>query len=78
MKYRVKINRCILGVPIQLVRKMNHEQFDIITIGGCHSWANYKDTLLQIGYNPAIPSKGGGCVLNDKMVYARILVRVKV
>ena len=79
-KYRVKISNFVFGVPPTfIVDNYNPEQFKIITCACGNSWANYKDTLLSLNFNPNMKYGGGlGTPLIDgKPVYSRILIKFK-
>src|SRR5699024_2859808 len=67
----------VMGVPITFLDKYNPEQFEIVTLASRHSWVNYRDALISLGFNPRIKSGGGlgACVLEGKCKYARILIR---
>lgn len=66
-----------MGVPITFLDKYNPIQFEIVGIACGHSWANYRETLEKLNFNPNIRCGGGlGIgVLKGKAVYARILIR---
>ncbi len=67
----------VMGVPITFLDKYNPEQFELLGIACGNSWANYKETLTSLNFNPEI-KYGGGLgigVINGKGVYARILVK---
>ena len=69
----------VMGVPISFLDKYCPEQFEIMGIACGNSWANYKDILKSLNFNPQI-KYGGGLgigVINGKGVYARILIRKK-
>lgn len=69
----------VMGVPISFLDKYCPEQFEIMGIACGNSWANYKDILKSLNFNPKI-KYGGGLgigVINGKGVYARILIRKK-
>ena len=80
MKYRVKISNFTFGVPTSFMGyKYTPQQFEIITIGSRSAWSTYKDSLLDVGFNPAIASGGGLGIpmLNNKPTYTRVLIRLK-
>lgn len=80
MKYRVKITGFKFGVPASFIGyNYNAEQFEIITIGSRFAWSAYKDSLLNVGFNPAIASGGGLGIpmLNNKPTYTRILIKFR-
>lgn len=76
---RIRIHNPILGVPITFLGQYNSEQFSIIGLASRHSYANYKEELKSIGFNPNIDSKGGlGIgVVEGKVLYDRLLIRRK-
>lgn len=69
----------VMGVPITFLNKYNPNQFEIIGIACGNSWANYKETLKNLKFNPEIKYGGGlgTTVLNGKGKYARILIKRK-
>lgn len=79
-KYRVKISSFVFGVPPTfIVDNYNPEQFEIIGSASRHAWANDKDTLISVGFDPTVQSGGGlgAPVLDGKPTYTRILIRNK-
>ena len=69
----------VMGVPITFMDKYNPEEFEIVGIACGNSWANYRDTLISLGFNPNIKYGGGlgSGVVNKKGCYARILIQRK-
>ena len=65
----------IMGVPITFIDKYCPEQFEILSIACGNSQANYLDTILKLGYDLSVKSRGGNAVLNGKNVYSRLLIR---
>ena len=67
----------VMGVPITFMDSYNPDQFEIITCACGNSWANYKDTLLSLNFNPNMKYGGGlGAPLIDgKPVYSRIFIK---
>lgn len=61
-KYKVKIHRPILGVPITFLDKYNPNQFEIVGI----------DRYVEDN-----PNYGHRFTINDKEIYARILIKRK-
>ena len=69
----------VMGVPITFLNKYNPNQFEIIGIACGNSWANYRQTLEKLNFDPNI-KYGGGLgtgVLNGKAVYGRLLIKRK-
>ena len=71
--------RGVMGVPITFMDKYNPDEFEIVGIACGNSWANYRDTLISLGFNPNIKYGGGlgSGVVNKKGCYARILIQRK-
>ena len=76
---KIRIHNPVFGVPITFLNYHNPEQFDIIGLASRHSYANYKEELKSIGFNPNIDSKGGlGIgVVEGKVLYDRLLIKRK-
>ena len=69
----------VMGVPLTYLDKYNPEQFEIIGIACGNSWANYPDTLRELGFNPDMKYGGGlgTVILNGKALYTRLFIRLK-
>lgn len=67
----------VMGVPISMLNLHCEAQHQIIGIACGNSWANYKETLIGLHFNPNIKYGGGlgSGIINGKAVYARILIR---
>ena len=67
----------VMGVPISFIFKYYPKQFEIITIACGNSWANYPETLKELGFDPSIKYGGGlgAAVLGGKGKYQRLLIR---
>ena len=77
MKYKISIKNPIIGVPITFLNLHNPEQFEVVGIACGNSWANYKEVLKKLNFNPNVKYGGGlgSGVINGKGCYARILLR---
>jgi len=69
----------VMGVPMTFLDRYNSGQFNIIGIACGNSWANYPDTLRELGFNPDMKYGGGlgSVILNGKAKYTRLLIRLK-
>lgn len=67
----------VMGVPITFLDKYCNTQFEIITIACGNSWANYKDELMSLNFNPNMKYGGGlgSPILNGEAVYSRIILK---
>ena len=67
----------VIGVPITFLDKYCPKQFRIVGIACGNSWANYKDILKLLNFNPNMKYGGGlgSPILNGKATYARILIQ---
>lgn len=67
----------VMGVPITFLDKHNPEQFEVVGIAAGNSWANYREILESLNFDPTIKYGGGlgSGVINGNGVYARILIR---
>ena len=67
----------VIAVPITFLDKYCPNQFRIIGIACGNSWANYKDILKLLNFNPNMKYGGGlgSPILNGKATYARILIQ---
>ena len=67
----------VIGVPITFLDKYCPNQFRIVGIACGNSWANYKDILKLLNFNPNMKYGGGlgSPILNGKATYARILIQ---
>ena len=67
----------VIGVPITFLDKYCPNQFRIIGIACGNSWANYKEILKSLNFNPNMKYGGGlgSPILNGKATYARILIQ---
>ena len=67
----------VIGVPITFLDKYCPNQFRIIGIACGNSWANYKDILKLLNFNPNMKYGGGlgSPILNGKATYARLLIQ---
>ena len=76
-RYKIKIKNPVMGVPITFLDKYCPTQFRIIGIACGNSWANYKDILKLLNFNPNMKYGGGlgSPILNGKATYARILIQ---
>lgn len=78
-KYKLKIHHPVMGVPITFLDKYNPDEFEIVGMAAGNSWANYRETLESLCFDPTV-KYGGGLgtgVVNEKGVYARLLIRRK-
>lgn len=69
----------IMGVPITFLTRYNPNQFEFIGIACGNSWANYKETLIGLGFDETIKYGGGlgSGIVNGKAKYARIFIKNK-
>lgn len=69
----------VMAVPITFLDKWNPDQFEIITIAAGWSWANLKEDLIKLNFNPDLRYGVGLGVpgLNDKGIFERIIVKKK-
>ena len=76
-RYKIKIKNPIMGVPITFLDKYCPNQFRIIGIACGNSWANYKDILKLLNFNPNMKYGGGlgSPILNGKATYARLFIQ---
>ena len=66
----------IMGVPITFLDKYCPEQFKILMLANGNARTNNpKDTLDFVGYEQAENDRGGVCMIDGKMTYARILIQ---
>ena len=67
----------VIAVPITFLDKYCPNQFRIVGIACGNSWANYKDILKLLNFNPNMKYGGGlgSPILNGKATYARILIQ---
>ena len=67
----------VIAVPITFLDKYCPKQFRIVGIACGNSWANYKDILKLLNFNPNMKYGGGlgSPILNGKATYARILIQ---
>lgn len=67
----------VTAVPITFLDKYCPKQFRIIGIACGNSWANYKDILKSLNFNPNMKYGGGlgSPILNGKATYARLLIQ---
>lgn len=67
----------VIGVPITFLDKYCPNQFRIVGIACGNSWANYKDILKLLNFNPNMKYGGGlgSPILNGKATYARLLIQ---
>ena len=67
----------VIGVPITFLDKYCPNQFRILGIACGNSWANYKDILKLLNFNPNMKYGGGlgSPILNGKATYARLLIQ---
>lgn len=67
----------VIGIPITFLDKYCPNQFRIIGIACGNSWANYKDILKLLNFNPNMKYGGGlgSPILNGKATYARLLIQ---
>ena len=67
----------VIAVPITFLDKYCPNQFRIIGIACGNSWANYKDILKLLNFNPNMKYGGGlgSPILNGKATYARLLIQ---
>ena len=67
----------VIAVPITFLDKYCPTQFRIVGIACGNSWANYKDILKLLNFNPNMKYGGGlgSPILNGKATYARILIQ---
>lgn len=67
----------VTAVPITFLDKYCPKQFRIIGIACGNSWANYKDILKLLNFNPNMKYGGGlgSPILNGKATYARLLIQ---
>ena len=67
----------VIAVPITFLDKYCPNQFRILGIACGNSWANYKDILKLLNFNPNMKYGGGlgSPILNGKATYARILIQ---
>lgn len=68
----------IMGVPVSIMEKYNPNQFEIIWQGSGNTRACCPPEILKtLGYTPLPNDRGGACVLNGKLKYTRIFVKLK-
>ena len=67
----------VIAVPITFLDKYCPNQFRIVGIACGNSWANYKDILKLLNFNPNMKYGGGlgSPILNGKATYARLLIQ---
>lgn len=67
----------VTAVPITFLDKYCPKQFRIIGIACGNSWANYKEILKSLNFNPNMKYGGGlgSPILNGKATYARLLIQ---
>ena len=67
----------VIAVPITFLDKYCPNQFRILGIACGNSWANYKDILKLLNFNPNMKYGGGlgSPILNGKATYARLLIQ---
>ena len=67
----------VISVPITFLDKYCPNQFRIIGIACGNSWANYKEILKLLNFNPNMKYGGGlgSPILNGKATYARLLIQ---
>ena len=67
----------VIAVPITFLDKYCPKQFRIVGIACGNSWANYKDVLKLLNFNPNMKYGGGlgSPILNGKATYARLLIQ---
>lgn len=67
----------VIGVPITFLDKYCPTQFRIVGIACGNSWANYKDILKSLNFNPSMKYGGGlgSPILNGKATYGRLLIQ---
>ena len=67
----------VIAVPITFLDKYCPKQFRIVGIACGNSWANYKDILKLLNFNPNMKYGGGlgSPILNGKATYARLLIQ---
>ena len=67
----------VIGIPITFLDKYCPNQFRIVGIACGNSWANYKDILKLLNFNPNMKYGGGlgSPILNGKATYARLLIQ---
>lgn len=67
----------VIGVPITFLDKYCPTQFRIVGIACGNSWANYKDILKSLNFNPNMKYGGGlgSPILNGKATYGRLLIQ---
>lgn len=74
---KIRINNPVYGVPITFLDKYCPTQFRIVGSADGSSWANQKETLKSLNFNPNM-NPGGGLgipMLNGKAVYKRLLIQ---
>ncbi len=66
----------IMGVPITFLDKYCPEQFKILMLANGNARTNNaKDILNSVGYIQTENDRGGVCMIDGKMTYARILIQ---
>ncbi|KIM10149.1 MAG: hypothetical protein KU37_11745 [Sulfuricurvum sp. PC08-66] len=69
----------VMGVPITFLDKYNPNQFEIVMLANGNARTNVPlKTLQEVNYRPHIEDRGGVGIINNKRLYARILIRRKV
>ena len=66
----------VMGVPITFMDKYSPEQFEIVGMAAGNTRAT--GFYYDVPYSPHPEDRGGCGVINNKRVYARILIRKKV
>lgn len=67
----------VMGVPITFLGKYNPSEFELIGIASGNAWANYKEILTSLNFDPT-QRYGGGLgigIVNGQPKYARILIK---
>lgn len=68
----------IMGVPISFLTKYCPEQFEILMMAGGNSRVNTKEEVLEeVGYEFNKNDRGGGCIVDGTLKYARLMIRHK-
>lgn len=66
----------IMGVPITFLDKHNPDQFEIIMLANGNTRTNVPSNILkEVGYRQHQEDRGGVGIINNKRVYARIMIR---
>lgn len=68
----------LMGVPITFLDKYSPDQFEIVMLANGNARTNVPlDILIQVAYRPHSKDKGGVGIIDDRRVYARVLIRRK-